>query len=69
MLERQGGDNCRVLGVRFSRRSDLRPVDENLRDLAIVEPADAASIALAVTLEPVEPMGSTVRQALSECGH
>src|SRR5258707_15856999 len=60
MLERQGGDYCRVLGIRFSSRSDLRAVDENLRDPAIVEPADAAGVGLIATFKSVKPMGSPV---------
>jgi hypothetical protein len=68
MLERQGGHYCRVLGVRFSRRPDLRSVDENLGDPAIVEPTDATGVDLAITLEPVQPMRSPVRQPLTGSG-
>ena len=44
MLERQGGDYCRVLGVGLSSRAYLRSVDENLSDPAIVKPANAAGL-------------------------
>jgi hypothetical protein len=66
MLERQGSDYCRVLGVRFSSRPDLRAVDENLRDPAVVESADAAGVDLTVALEPVGgPSGGTTNTYLS----
>lgn len=60
MLEGQGRDDCRVLSVGFSSRADLRPVYEDLGDPAVVEPADAAGVGLAVAFEPEEPMRSPV---------
>src|SRR4051794_35973967 len=69
VLECQGRDDCRVLSVGLGSRADLRPVDEHLRDPAILEPADAAGIRLAVALKPEEPMGSSVFQPGSEVRH
>jgi len=40
----------------LSRCADLRTIDENLCDPAIVKPANAASVDLAITLEPVQPV-------------
>jgi hypothetical protein len=40
MLERQGGDYCRFLGVRFSSRPDLRavPTLEPLMKISAIRP-------------------------------
>ena len=61
MLERQGGDYCRVLCVGFSSAPNLGAVYENLSNPAVVKPANAAGVNLAVTLEPVQPMVSVGR--------
>jgi hypothetical protein len=68
MLERHGGHYCRVLGIGLSSRAYLRSVDENLSDPAIVKSANAAGLDLAITLEPVEPMRSPVREPLTRGG-
>ena len=49
VLKCQGGDYCRVLGIGLSSGSDLRSVDKNLGDPAILKSADAAGVGLAIT--------------------
>jgi len=53
VLKRQGGDNGRVPGRWFSSGPDLRSIDENLGDPAIIEPADPTGVALAVALQTI----------------
>jgi Uncharacterized protein conserved in bacteria (DUF2130) len=68
MLERQGGDYCRVLCVGFGSAPSLGAVYEDLSDPAIVEPTDATGVLLATGFEPVEPVGSPVGEPLAGSG-
>jgi hypothetical protein len=56
MLERQRGHDGGILRIGFGSAPNLGAVDENLCDPAILKPANAARIALAITLEPVQPV-------------
>jgi hypothetical protein len=69
MLQRQGGDYCRVLGVGFGSAPNLGAIYEDLGYRTILKPANAAGVDLAITLEPVQPVWPAVLEPLARGGH